>query len=127
MSIVVSRTGKRISRFYSHLRDSIGLKSKMGFDLNDSATISHLLSKLSNNSKIKQHLLDDNDKLKSGTTLLKNGREIRFMEGFETILESGDEVSIFPLVAGGYPTFLEIELFLVQDDLDSDYSDKIHV
>jgi len=88
-------------KFYAHLGDLVNKKSKIEFDLMDGATIFHLLDELLLNSKIKNHLLDSNGELKSDITLLKNGREIKFLNGMETALESGDEISIFPMVAGG--------------------------
>jgi len=88
-------------KFYAHLGDLVNKKSKIEFDLMDGATISHLLDELLLDSKIKNHLLDSNGELKSDITLLKNGREIKFLNGMETALESGDEISIFPMVAGG--------------------------
>ena len=63
--------------------------------------VSHLLDELLLDSKIKMHLIDETGKLKSDITFLKNGREIKFLNGLDTILESDDEISIFPLVAGG--------------------------
>ena len=88
-------------RFYSHLGDLVGKKSKMEFDLKDGATLNSLLDELILDAKIKQHLLDINGELNSDITFMKNGREIKFLQGLETILEPGDEVQIFPLVAGG--------------------------
>ncbi|MGY5878710.1 MAG: ubiquitin-like small modifier protein 1 [Candidatus Thorarchaeota archaeon] len=87
--------------FYAHLRDLVDKKSKMGFDLKDGATVSNLVDELILDSKIKQHLLDESGAVKSDITLLKNGREIKFLNGMETLLESGDEIQIFPMVAGG--------------------------
>lgn len=88
-------------RFYSHLGDLVGRKTKMEFDLRDDSTMLHLLDKLLLNSKIRQHLLDENGELSSDITYMKNGREINFLNGMDTLLEDGDEISIFPLVAGG--------------------------
>ncbi|MFW9845028.1 MAG: ubiquitin-like small modifier protein 1 [Candidatus Thorarchaeota archaeon] len=88
-------------RFYGHLGDLIGKKSKIEFDLKDNATFSCLLDELLKDPKIKLHLLDESGELKSDITFMKNGREIKFLQGLETVLESGDEISIFPLVAGG--------------------------
>ena len=68
-------------KFYAHLGNLVDRKSKIEFDLKDGATISHLLDEL---------FLDS-----------KNGREIKFLNGMNTLLESDDEISIFPLVAGG--------------------------
>lgn len=87
--------------FYAHLRDLVDKKSKMGVDLKDGATVSNLVDELILDSKIKKHLLDESGAVKSDITLLKNGREIKFLNGMETLLESGDEIQIFPMVAGG--------------------------
>ena len=88
-------------RFYSHLGDLVGKKSKIEFDFEDNATVSHLLDTLLRDPKIKQLLLDESGELKSDITIMKNGREIKFLEGMKTVLDSGDEIQIFPLVAGG--------------------------
>ena len=92
---------KVLVKFYAHLGDLVDRKEKIEFNLKDGATISHLLDELILDSKIKMHLLDKTGELKSDITFLKNGREIKFLNGMETILESDDEISIFPLVAGG--------------------------
>ncbi|MBE0525644.1 MoaD family protein [Candidatus Thorarchaeota archaeon] len=88
-------------KFYAHLRDLVDRKSKIEFDFKEGATISHLLDELFLDSKIKKHLSDEHGHLNSDITILRNGREIKFLNGIETLLESGDEISIFPLVAGG--------------------------
>lgn len=87
--------------FYANLRDLTGKKGPMEFDIEEGATVSELLDELFLEPIIKEVMLDENQEVKSDITILRNGREIRFLEGIETVLESGDEVSIFPLVAGG--------------------------
>lgn len=91
-------------RFYSHLADLVGKKSKMEFDLKDGVTISTLLDELLQDPKIKQHLLDERGELNSDITILKNGREIRYLDGLKTSLTADDEIAIFPMVAGGART-----------------------
>ncbi|MCK5389913.1 MAG: MoaD family protein [Candidatus Thorarchaeota archaeon] len=88
-------------KFFAQLRDLTGKKTKIKFDLIEGATISHLLEELYLDSKIKKHMLDENNQINSDITILRNGREIKFLEGTDTILNSGDEISIFPLVVGG--------------------------
>ena len=46
-------------------------------------------------------IYDENQELKPEITLLKNGREIKFLDGMDTVLDSGDVISVFPIVAGG--------------------------
>lgn len=88
-------------KFYAHLRDLTGKKNPIELHLKDDANISQLLDELLLDSKIKAIILDDDQEIKSEITLLKNGREIRFLEGLKTKLDEGDEISIFPMVAGG--------------------------
>ncbi len=88
-------------KFFAQLRDLTGKKMKIEFDLDEGATISHLLEELYRDSKIKKHMLDEKGQINSDITILLNGREIKFLEGMDTVLNSGDEISIFPLVVGG--------------------------
>jgi molybdopterin synthase sulfur carrier subunit len=88
-------------KFYAYLRDLVGGNAVLELDLKEGATISHLLDELLLDSKIKAALLDKNKELKSEITFLKNGREIKFLEGLKTQLNPGDEISIFPPVVGG--------------------------
>ncbi len=87
-------------KFYSYLRDLIGQK-EVELELDEGTTISHLLEELVLDSKTKEVLLDKNNEVKPDITILRNGREIKFLEGLDTVLKEGDEVSVFPLVAGG--------------------------
>jgi molybdopterin synthase sulfur carrier subunit len=88
-------------KFFTTLRDITGKKDPIEVELEDGAAIAQLLDKLCLDSAIKKALLDENQVLKSDITILRNGREIRFLEGAATELSPGDEISIFPLVAGG--------------------------
>jgi molybdopterin synthase sulfur carrier subunit len=88
-------------KFYAHLRDQIGKKKITELYLEEGATISDLLRELILDPQIKEALLDENQKIKPEITILKNGREIKFLAGMETGLESGDEISVFPAVVGG--------------------------
>ena len=88
-------------RFYGHLRDLVGEKSLGEYDLEERATVSILVDELLLDPVIKTAILDESQELKPEITLLKNGREIKFLDGTDTKLESGDVISIFPIVAGG--------------------------
>ena len=88
-------------KFYAHLRDLVGKKRVIELDLEEGATISQLLDELLQDSLIKSALLDENQKIKPEITILKNGREIKFLSGMETALDSGDEIAVFPAVVGG--------------------------
>ncbi|MHA1138075.1 MAG: ubiquitin-like small modifier protein 1 [Candidatus Thorarchaeota archaeon] len=88
-------------KFFAQLGVLVGKKTKIELELDEGATISQLLEEIFQDSRIKKHMLDENDQIKSDITILRNGREIKFLEGMDTVLNSGDEISIFPLVVGG--------------------------
>ncbi len=50
---------------------------------------------------MKERLLDDNGELRYFVNLYLNNEDVRFLEGLNTVINSGDEVSIVPAVAGG--------------------------
>ncbi len=46
-------------------------------------------------------LLDDQGNLRRFVNLYVNGEDVRFLQGKDTPLKEGDEVSIVPAIAGG--------------------------
>jgi molybdopterin synthase sulfur carrier subunit len=50
---------------------------------------------------MKERLLDDNGELRYFVNLYLNNEDVRFLEGLNTAIKSGDEISIVPAVAGG--------------------------
>ena len=50
---------------------------------------------------IEQRLKDENGELRRFVNLYVNGEDVRFLQGLDTHLKAGDEVSIVPAVAGG--------------------------
>ena len=50
---------------------------------------------------IKSRICEDTGELRSFVNVYINGEEIRFMDGMGRSVDSGDEVSIVPAVAGG--------------------------
>ena len=51
--------------------------------------------------EIRARLRDDEGELRRFVNLYVNGEDIRFLAGLQTALNSGDEMSIIPAVAGG--------------------------
>ena len=51
--------------------------------------------------KTKGDKIFDGDNIREYVNVLVNGRSINFLEGLKTELSDGDEVAIFPPVAGG--------------------------
>ncbi|MXX91858.1 MAG: MoaD/ThiS family protein [Chloroflexi bacterium] len=50
---------------------------------------------------IKARLCDDSGELRHFVNIYVNGEDIRYLDGTDTGLSDGDEVSIVPAVAGG--------------------------
>ena len=68
----------------------------------DGGTISELLDSLETNCPgIKARLCDDNGELRRFVNFYVNNEDIRFLDGSNTSLQDGDEVSIIPAIAGG--------------------------
>ena len=50
---------------------------------------------------LKQHLYTGDGKLRSFVNVYKGDEDIRYLEGQETEVADGDEISIIPSIAGG--------------------------
>ncbi|MBD2577107.1 MoaD/ThiS family protein [Oscillatoria sp. FACHB-1406] len=50
---------------------------------------------------IKARICDEEGKLRRFLNVYVDSEDIRFLQGMETVLKDGDEVSIVPAVAGG--------------------------
>ncbi len=68
----------------------------------DGASVAELINALDTNCPgIKARLCDEEGKPRRFLNFYVNSEDIRFLEGTETPLNEGDEVSIVPAVAGG--------------------------
>ncbi len=66
------------------------------------SSITELLDSMENHCPgIKSRLCDENGKPRRFLNFYVNSEDIRFLNGTETALQDGDEVSIVPAVAGG--------------------------
>jgi len=88
-------------KFFSNFRDKAGT----AVTEIDAADTGDLLAKLVKwNEALKGTLLKETisgPEIKSGVTVMLNGRNVRFLDGLDTELEEGDTVAIFPPVGGG--------------------------
>ena len=50
---------------------------------------------------IKERLCDENGALRHFVNIYINGEDVRYVDGINTAVKDGDEVSIVPAVAGG--------------------------
>jgi MoaD family protein len=68
----------------------------------DGGTITELMDALDQSCPgIKARLCDDQGQLRRFVNFYVNSEDIRFLDGANTALNDGDEVSIVPAVAGG--------------------------
>ena len=86
-------------RFFANMRDYTGVKST---DFEYCKTLRELMLKLSEayGEKFRNKIFKG-DNISSEVIVLVNGRHIEHLEGLDTILLENDEISIFPVVAGG--------------------------
>ena len=65
-------------------------------------TIADLLDSLETTCPgIKERLCDEQGQLRRFVNFYVNSEDIRFLDGANTVLKDGDEVSIVPAIAGG--------------------------
>ncbi len=68
----------------------------------EGGTIHELLTALESRCPgIKERLCDESGQLRRFVNFYVNSEDIRFLQGAETPLKDGDEVSIVPAIAGG--------------------------
>ena len=66
------------------------------------ASISEMIENLkSTHPRLKDRLCDDKGELRRFVNIYVNEEDIRFLNGKDTSLKDGDEVSIVPAIAGG--------------------------
>ena len=72
----------------------------------DAVNIDQLLADLEKKHPgIKERLCDSEGKLRRFVNVYVNEEDIRFLQGQETALKDGDDISIIPAIAGGAPVF----------------------
>ena len=86
-------------KFFAGIRDCAGVKEDT---VQFSGTVGELLSYLSNKygDAFRKAVLTG-DQVSDRVIILVNGRNIVHLAGIDTVLGEEDEVSVFPVVAGG--------------------------
>ncbi len=87
-------------KFYAGFRELFGDKERES-ELPDGANIQGLLDLLCDSEQRCQKIFDNSGKLRPSTRMLKNGSDIRFLNGIQTKLEEGDVVTIYRPMCGG--------------------------
>ena len=50
---------------------------------------------------LEERVLDDQGRLRPAVNIFVRGRSIRFIDGLDTVLQEGEDLALFPPVAGG--------------------------
>ncbi len=88
-------------KVYATLRDVVG-GPRVQFDGISEMTVDHLLQELCRRyPDIRAKLMLNGQDLHPAMHLLVNGRDMRYLNGLETVLTQKDEIRIFPPVGGG--------------------------
>jgi len=93
--------GSRVKiEFHASMRDVFQEKGRE-IGLGDVSNIQGILDILCNTYQRRQRVFNQSGQLRPDVNVLKNGRNVRFLDGVETEVEEGDVISVFPLVHGG--------------------------
>jgi len=93
----VKQSGLVKVKFFATLRLELGIAERDIF-VEKESTVKDILEKCGD--EVKQKLLENNDIIK-GTIILVNGENIIHKDGLNTIVKSGDVISLFPPAGGG--------------------------
>lgn len=85
-------------RFFANFREAVGQKT-ISREFDEDTLAGDVLETLS--EEYPDMTLFENGELREFLTILHNGQDIEHLDGLETDLDHGDELSVFPPVAGG--------------------------
>jgi len=89
-------------RLYATLRARAGGEREVDVGLQPGASIGDaILALLARKPALEGHILDDAGRVVPYVSVFIEGRDIRYLDGLATVLSDGDEIAIFPPVAGG--------------------------
>ena len=87
-------------RFFATFREAVGQKTLTWHVSDDSARIGNILKAV-----VERYpdldLFNAEQELNEYLSILKNGSDIIYLDGNDTVIHDGDTVSIFPPVEGG--------------------------
>ena len=87
--------------FYATLRPIVGERS-VEVPVSEGATVQELIDALAARwPGLSEHLFDASGGLSRRVNVFVEGRNVRWLEGVETLLHADQAVDIFPPVAGG--------------------------
>ena len=87
-------------RAFGGYRELLG--RELSLSLPERATVRRLLERLGDSSPaFAAEVLDACGRLRPYVRVLRNGRDVRNAGGLETVMAEGDEIALFPPLAGG--------------------------
>jgi sulfur-carrier protein len=86
--------------FHAIIQQAFGQKS-VRVTLSGPLTVRNLLQAVCSSPDRHQAIFDDGGHLRSDVKILRNGRNIVFLQGLDTELNNGDTIAVFPPVVGG--------------------------
>jgi molybdopterin synthase sulfur carrier subunit len=87
-------------KFFATFREVVGSKT-VDREVADGTTVGEVLTGVEDEYPGLEGELLAEGTLNPQINVLKNGREVRYMDGIDTPVDDGDTVSVFPPVAGG--------------------------
>jgi molybdopterin synthase sulfur carrier subunit len=88
-------------RFFATFKQ-ITNQREIEYSIEKGATIQQLLNVVFNQFQtLRDKIFDENNELRPWIHILRNGRNIKFLNGIETKITNGDVMALFPPVAGG--------------------------
>ena len=88
-------------RFFGKFKE-ISQEREIEFRLKIGSSISNFLNNLIREfPSMKELIYNEKDELHSWISILRNGRNIKALDGINTLLSDGDVLAVFPPVAGG--------------------------
>ncbi|MFX0173585.1 MAG: ubiquitin-like small modifier protein 1 [Candidatus Hodarchaeota archaeon] len=88
-------------KFFATLKD-ITNQREIRIELQKETTIIQVLESLFDQfESLREEIFTEDNELKKWIQILKNGRNIKFLDGIQTKLNNGDVIAVFPPVAGG--------------------------
>ena len=87
----------------SPLRNLSNGERSVNIELDENSTILDSINKLNDiYSGISAKIIDENNSLHNFVNIFMDGEDVRYMQGIDTKLTPGSEISIVPAVAGGF-------------------------
>lgn len=88
-------------KLFAYLRELVDDINQLEIEMEEGSSVLQLLEEIFKLYDIRDKIFEKENDLLEWIAILKNGREIKFLSGLETILEPNDKISIFPPVVGG--------------------------